>query len=125
MSRQKARANRVAEQIKKEVSQILQSEIKDPRITGFLSVTDVEVSRDLGFARIFVSIYGTDNEKKLTLKALESAQGFIRSEIGNRIRLRHVPEVSFHLDQSIEYGAHISGILKDLKETENRGEDSD
>ncbi len=125
MSRQKARANRVAEQIKKEVSQILQSEIKDPRITGFLSVTDVEITRDLGVAKIFVSIYGTESEKQLTLKALESAQGFIRTEIGKRIQFRHVPEVSFHLDQSIEYGAHISGILNDLKEKENRGEDSD
>ncbi|UNC91838.1 30S ribosome-binding factor RbfA [Candidatus Contubernalis alkaliaceticus] len=125
MSRQKARANRVAEQIKKEVSQILQSEIKDPRITGFLSVTDVEVTRDLGAAKIFVSIYGTESEKQLTLRALDSAQGFIRTEVGKRIQLRHVPEVSFRLDQSIEYGAHISGILKNLKEKENRGEDSD
>lgn len=125
MTRQKARASRVGEQIKKEVSQIIQSEIKDPRFTGFLSVTDVEVTRDLGFARIYVSIYGSESEKQLTLKALESALGFIRSEIGKRIRLRHVPEISFHLDQSIEYGAHITEILNDLKEKEKRGEDSE
>ncbi len=125
MTRQKARASRVGEQIKKEVSQIIQSELKDPRFTGFLSVTDVEVTRDLGFARIYVSIYGSESEKQLTLKALESALGFVRSEIGKRIRLRHVPEISFHLDQSIEYGAHITEILNDLKEKEKRGEDSD
>ncbi len=116
MTTQKDRASRVGEQIKKEVSQILQAEIKDPRFTGFLSVTDVEVSRDLGFARIYVSIYGSEKERQLTLKALESAVGFIRTEVGKRIRLRHVPEISFHLDKSIEYGAHISEILKDLKE---------
>ncbi|PKM83587.1 MAG: ribosome-binding factor A [Firmicutes bacterium HGW-Firmicutes-13] len=125
MAAQRARVGRVAEQIKKGVSQILQSEIKDPRFTGFLSVTEVDVSRDLNYARIYVSIYGTDIEKSLTLKALESALGFIRSEIGKRVRLRHVPEISFHLDKSLEYGAHISEILKDLKEKESRGEESD
>ncbi len=125
MAAQKPRAHRVGEEIKKEVSQILQNEIKDPRLTGFLSVTQVEVTNDLGYARIFVSIYGTEEEKQLTLKALESALGFIRSETGKRIRLRHVPEISFQLDESIEYGAHISEILKDLKEKEGKGEDSD
>lgn len=125
MAAQKARVKRVAEQIKKEVSQILQKEIKDPRFTGFLSVTDVDVSRDLSYAKIYVSIYGSDKEKKLTLKALESALGFIRFEIGKRVRLRHVPEIVFHLDKSLEYGAHISEILKDLKEKEGKGEESD
>ncbi len=125
MAAQKARVGRVAEQIKKGVSQILQTEMKDPRFTGFLSVTEVDVSRDLSHAKIYVSIYGSDNEKSLTLKALESALGFIRSEIGKRVRLRHIPEISFHLDKSLEYGAHISEILKDLKDKEGKGEDSD
>ncbi|RQD75386.1 MAG: 30S ribosome-binding factor RbfA [Candidatus Syntrophonatronum acetioxidans] len=122
MASQKARAYKVAEQIKKEVSQILQSELKDPRLTGFLSVTDVDVTNDLGYARVYVSVYGSEEERSLSLKALNSALGFVRTEIGKRIRLRHVPELSFHLDKSIEYGAHISEILKDLKEKEDKGE---
>lgn len=125
MASQKARAHRVAEQIKKEVSQILQSELKDPRMTGFLSVTDVDVTNDLGYARVYVSIYGSEEERNLSLKALNSAMGFVRTEIGKRIRLRHVPELSFHLDKSIEYGAHITEILKDLKEKEDTGEEGD
>lgn len=121
----RARAFRIAEQIKKEVSHLCQAELKDPRLTGFLSVTDVEVTRDLSHARVYVSIYGTEQERALTLKALDSALGFIRSEIGRRIRLRHVPELSFHLDKSIEYGAHITEILKDLKAKESRGEENE
>ncbi len=125
MSAQKPRAHRVGEQIKKEVSQILQNELKDPRATGFLSVTQVEVTNDLSYARVYVSIYGSEEEKQLTLKALDNALGFIRSEIGKRVRLRHVPEISFQLDESIEYGAHITEILKELNEKEGKGEDSD
>lgn len=122
MASQKGRSYRVAEEIKKEVSQILQNELKDPRLTGFLSVTDVDVTNDLGYARVYVSIYGSEEERSLSLKALNNAIGFVRTEIGKRIRLRHVPELSFHLDKSIEYGAHISEILKDLKEKEDKGE---
>ncbi len=122
MASQKGRSYRVAEEIKKEVSQILQNELKDPRLTGFLSVTDVDVTNDLGYARVYVSVYGSEEERSLSLKALNNAIGFVRTEIGKRIRLRHVPELSFHLDKSIEYGAHITEILKDLKEKEDKGE---
>ncbi len=113
------RVRRVAEQIKKDVSQIIGAEIKDPRVASITSVTDVELSRDLRYASVYVSIYGTDMEKEETLQTLVRASGFIRGEIGRRVRLRYTPEISFYLDKSIEYGAHIEGVIKSLKQAEN------
>jgi len=110
----KQRAQRVGEEIKKEVSSILLSELKDPGLSNMVSLTDVEVSGDLRHARIFVSIYGSRDDQEEALKILEKAKGFIRTEVGKRIRLRHVPELEFRLDRSLEYGAHIDKMLKDL-----------
>jgi len=112
------RIRRVAEQIKKDVSQIIRTELKDPRISGITSVTGVEVSKDLRYASIYVSIYGDNDEQATTLKILEKASGFVRTEISRRIRLRYVPEISFYLDNSIEYGNHIENIIKSLKKDE-------
>lgn len=110
------RAQRVAEEIKREVSNILRNEIKDPRVAalGLISVTGVDVTRDLRHAKIYFSVLGTEDEQKQTSEALMRATGFIRTEIGKRIRLRHIPEVSFHLDRSIAYGAHINQLLREL-----------
>ena len=114
------RKKRLASLIQEEVSDLLQREIKDPRI-GFVSVTDVEVSGDLRHAKIFVSIL--DGDKDETMEALQSAEGFVRTEIGNRIRLRHTPEVIFRYDDSIERGARIFEILEDINEdTEDEAE---
>lgn len=112
MARQ--RALRVAEEIKKEVSDILNMELKDPGLIKMVSVTGVDLSRDLRYAKIFVSIYSNREEQEKILKILDKARGFIRSEIGKRIRLRHTPEIDFHLDRSIEYGARIEQVLKDI-----------
>ncbi len=117
------RVRRVAEQIKKDVSQIIGVEIKDPRVAEITSVTDVELTRDLRCASVYVSIYGTDMEKEETLQALARASGFIRGEIGRRVRLRYTPEISFYLDTSIEYGAYIESVLKSLKKEENSDND--
>ncbi len=114
------RVRRVAEQIKKDVSQIIVAEIKDPRIAEMTSVTDVELSKDLRHASIYVSVYGSEAEREETLQTLARASGFVRSEIGRRIRLRYTPEINFFLDTSIEYGAYIESVLKSLKEEENR-----
>jgi len=114
------RVRRVAEQIKKDIGGIINLELKDPRIASITSVTDVEVSKDLSHAWVYVSIYGTEHEKEETLQTLERATGFVRSEIGRRIRLRYTPEIHFHLDNSIEYGAHIESVIKSLKK--ERGE---
>lgn len=110
------RIRRVAEQIKKDVSAIIASEIKDPRVAGLTSITDVELTKDLRYASIYVSIFGTEAEKEETLQTLIRASGFIRSEIGRRIRLRYIPEISFYLDNSLEYGAHIERVIRSLKE---------
>ena len=110
------RVRRVAEQIKKEVSQIIRSEIKDPRIASLVSVTEVRVSRDLSYATNYVSVYGSEAEKRETFKTLWRASGFIRSEIGKRIRLRRTPEINFAEDSSMEYGARIDEVLKTLHE---------
>lgn len=113
------RVRRVAEQIKKDVSQIIGAQLKDPRVANITSVTEVQLTRDLRYASVYVSIYGSDIEKEKTLQALTKASGYIRSEIGRRIRLRYVPEINFFLDNSIEYGVHIEKVIKSLKEEES------
>ena len=117
------RVRRVAEQVKKDVSQIIGYEMKDPRLAGITSVTDVQLSRDLRYASIYVSIFGSDQVKEETLQTLIKATGFIRTEIGKRIRLRYTPEINFFLDNSIEYGAHIERVIKSLKEDEKSEND--
>jgi ribosome-binding factor A len=107
------RIHRVAEQIKKEVSQLIQNELKDPRV-GFITVTDVEVTGDLQEATIYISILGNESQKQDSLEGLKKAEGFIRREVGKRIRLRHTPEISFVFDGSIEYGNKIEKILSQI-----------
>jgi len=116
------RIRRVAEQLKKDVSAIIAAEIKDPRVAGLTSITAVELSRDLRYASIYVSIFSDEKEKEETLQTLTRASGFIRNEIGRRIRLRYTPEINFFIDNSLEYGAHIDRVIKSLKE-ETGGED--
>ena len=109
------RANRVAEQIKKEIGMIVGTQLKNPKI-GFVTITDVEITNDLQEATIFVSVLGTDYEKRQTLEGLRESKGFLRSEIGKKIRLRKVPEIEFEFDYSIEYGDRIEQLLKQVKE---------
>lgn len=109
------RSNRVAEQIKKELGEILTQKLKDPRV-GFVTVTDVEVTGDLQHAKVFISVLGDEEKKKETFLGLSKAQGFIRSEIGQRIRLRKTPELHFEFDEAIEYGNRIETILRELNE---------
>ena len=109
------RISRVAELIKREVSQMLLHGIKDDRVgAGMVSVTDVDVSGDLQHAKIFVSIYGTDEARTQTMAGLKSATGFVRSELGARIRLRRTPEVVFLEDRSIERGNRVLSLLNQL-----------
>lgn len=113
VNKMSVRANRVAEQMKKELGDILNRKIKDPRL-GFITVTDVDVTGDLQQATIFISILGNEKEREDSLLALEKAHGFIRSEIGNRMSLRKVPELLFEVDSSLEYGNKIDELLRDL-----------
>lgn len=104
------RSQRVAEEMKREIAQILRDEVKDPRI-GFVTITRVEVTRDLRYAKVFVSVFGEEMEKEQSLKALNNASGFVRREIGRRIKLRYTPEILFSFDQSIEHGVKISQLI--------------
>jgi len=109
------RSNRVGEQMKKELGEIIARKIKDPRI-GFVTVTDVQVTGDLQQAKVFISVLGDDLQRENTLKGLAKAKGFIRSEIGQRIRLRKTPEITFEFDESIDYGNRIENLLYQIKE---------
>ncbi|UFU01069.1 30S ribosome-binding factor RbfA [Radiobacillus kanasensis] len=109
------RASRVGEQMKKELGDIIGRKIKDPRV-GFVTVTDVEVSGDLQQAKVFISVLGESKQKQDTLVGLAKAKGFIRSEIGKRIRLRKTPELIFEFDEAIEQGNRIEHILRELND---------
>ena len=111
----RVRVEKVQEMIKQEASNIILNELKDPRVK-FVTVTAVEVTNDLHYAKIFVSLFGNDEEKAQSLKGLEKSLGFIRSEISKKIRLRFMPELSVHVDNSLEYSEHIQKILLDIKE---------
>ncbi|NRD78882.1 30S ribosome-binding factor RbfA [Bacillus sp. BRMEA1] len=118
------RANRVGEQMKKELSDIIGRKLKDPRI-GFVTVTDVQVTGDLQQAKVFISVLGDDEQKENTLKGLAKAKGFIRTEIGHRIRLRKTPEIIFEFDESIDYGNRIETLLTQLHSEESAPEKND
>jgi len=109
-----ARLRRVRESIKKEVSDILRG-FKDPRL-GFVSVVDVDLSRDGRVAKVYVSVLGGSEDKKDTAEALKSGTGFVRTELGRRVKLRHTPEVVFRLDESIERGTRIQQLLGELEQ---------
>ncbi|TVY10614.1 30S ribosome-binding factor RbfA [Paenibacillus cremeus] len=111
----KIRVGRVGEQIKKELSQIIQSELKDPRI-GFITVTGVEVTNDFSHAKVFLSVLGSDEQRDETLKALARSSGFLRSELGKRIQMRKIPTLIFKFDASIDYGSKIESLLHKINE---------
>jgi ribosome-binding factor A len=109
------RPERLSEAIKKEVSELLTEELKDPRI-GFVSITSVEVSKDLRYASVFVSVFGEPDKRKASLEALQKAQGFIRGELAKRIRLRYTPEINFKLDESIERGSRLITLMNEVRD---------
>jgi ribosome-binding factor A len=111
------RIARVAEMIRREVSQLLFSGIKDDRVgMGMVSVTHVDVAGDLQHAKVFVSIYGSDEDKSAAMAGLKSATGFVRSELGNRMRLRRTPEILFVEDASIEQGTKVLSLINRLSQ---------
>jgi ribosome-binding factor A len=111
------RVRKIQEFIKQEVSKMLLNELKDPRI-GFVTVTAVECTGDLREAKVYVSIMGSEEQIADTWKGLQSSLGFIRREIGHRIRLRFTPELTFELDKSLDYSAHIHELLMQIQRDE-------
>lgn len=109
----KMRAERVGEQLKQELMDIINNKVKDPRI-GFLTITDVQVTNDLSQAKVYLTVLGKEKEVDDTFKALEKARGFIKAELGSRLCLRTIPELYFEYDHSIEYGNKIERMIQDL-----------
>lgn len=107
------RSDRVGELMLREISEIIHRRLKDPRV-GFCTVTRVAVSDDLQHAKVYVSTMGSSEESENTLKALERASNFVRREIGQRLEMRHTPEIVFHGDKSIEHLDHIDRLLRQI-----------
>jgi ribosome-binding factor A len=118
------RSERVEGQLKKEISKILQEDLKDPRI-GFVTITRIELTGDLRYARVYFSIMGDDLVKKEGLKGITSAKGFIRKLIAERINLRYVPELYFKLDDSIEYSIDLEKTFERIKNEHKESQSSD
>ena len=117
-----SRHDKLTEAIKKEVSCILHDEIKDPRL-GFVTITDVELSADMRKAKIFFSVLGKDEDCQKTQQALDSALGFIRRLVAERINLKFAPEIIFRQDRSIEYSIHIQQVLEEIKSLKGERKD--
>lgn len=108
------KGTRINGEVRKEMSRIIQEELKDPRIPEMTSVTDAEVTGDLKYAKIYISVLGSDSDKKAAMDGLKSACSFIRSQLAKNINLRNTPELTFVLDESIEYGAKMSKKIAEL-----------
>ena len=106
------RTDRIAEEIKKVISEMIQNELKDPRVKGLISITKVMLTKDLKFCKIYVSVMGADKEE--VIQGIKSGAGYMRKELGNRVQIRILPELQFVIDDSIEYGAHIDKVIKDI-----------
>jgi ribosome-binding factor A len=110
------RPDRVAEAIREEVANFLASDAKDPRLQGLVTVTGVDVTRDLRHARVYVSVLGSDAERAATYEGLDSVAAHLRSRVGRALRLRLAPEISFKEDQSVAHAARIESLLAGLHE---------
>lgn len=119
------RIGRINEEFKKEISKIILNEIKDPRMSAMVSVTDVVVTNDLKYAKVYLSIFSKNEEEKMnTFKALKAATGFMRSRLSKTIKLRTIPSLTLIEDGSIDYGMHIDSLLKNvIKEDKNKDQE--
>ena len=113
MNKNSNRLGRIDEELKKEISSIITYDLKNPNITGMISVTKAKITPDLKYAKVYVSILNSKNVKE-TLAGLKKSSGFVRSEVAKRINLRITPEIIFVLDDSMEYGERIDKILKEI-----------
>ena len=118
MPKNEARLNGINEELKKELSQVISFELKNPNVTGMLSVTRVKITPDFKYAKVYISILNSKNTKK-TMEGLQESAGFLRSKLAKTVNLRITPELVFELDDSLEYGARIDSILKDLNVNKN------
>ena len=106
---------RLNEQIREGLADLLRREMRDPRLSGIISITDVETAPDLTLSKVYVSIYGSDEEITAAFRALRHAAGYLRRELGPRLRTRRLPTLEFHLDESIARGARVLELLRDVE----------
>ena len=118
------RTDRIASEIMREAERIIREDVSDPRTQCMFSITHVDVTRDLRYAKVYVSIYEEDKREPM-MKALKSAAGFIRHNIGRRVQLRYTPELLFELDTTIEYGVHIASLINQVRKTEGSQSDEE
>lgn len=119
------RSKRISEEIKKIVSTLIMTELKDPRIPVMTSITQVETTRDLRFAYIYISILDSKANKAEVLEGLNSSKGFVRREIGKVLKLHYTPEPIFKMDESIENGIYISKLIDDVNKRNSNNDDDD
>ncbi len=112
------RHERLEQDVKIALSDIIMNEVKEPSVTGLISVTDVKITPDQKYATVYVSIYGKTNKNKV-VDALTKAKGFIKKELGRRVRMRNIPEITFKLDNSMEYGEHMDKVIKEVMDKDN------
>jgi ribosome-binding factor A len=115
------RPQRLAEEIREQVARMIASQLKDPRL-GFVTVTRVELAHDLGHARVHVSVLGGEAERRKSLQALQQASGFVRRELGRRLRIRHTPEVEFRYDKGIDATDRVARLLREVEEADQARE---
>ena len=118
------RIDRISEEVRREVDAIIRDELHDPRISGTFSVTRADVTGDLRYAKIYISVFEDDKRDDL-MAALKNAKGYIRRALGKRMIIRYTPELIFVSDKNIEYGVHIAKVLADTLGTEERTNDRD
>ena len=111
------RTDRIASEIMREVKRIIREDVSDPRTQCMFSITHVDVTRDLRYAKVYVSVYEEEKREPM-MKALKSAAGFIRHNVGRQVQLRYTPELLFELDTTIEYGVHIASLINEVRKTE-------
>ena len=118
------RTDRIASEIMREAERIIREDVSDPRTQCMFSITHVDVTRDLRYAKVYVSVYEQEKREPM-MKALRSAAGFIRHNIGRRVQLRYTPELLFELDTTIEYGVHIASLINQVRKTEGSQSDEE
>ncbi|QKZ02976.1 MULTISPECIES: 30S ribosome-binding factor RbfA [Pseudomonas] len=126
MAKEYSRTQRIGDQMQRELAQLIRREVKDPRV-GLVTITAVDVSRDVGHAKVFITVMGQDSAEdiKQTVKVLNAAAGFLRVHLGKEMKLRSVPQLHFHYDESVTRGAQLSALIERAVAEDSQHQDSD
>lgn len=116
------RTDRISEEIKKALSDIIMHELKDPGVTGIISITKVDTTRDLSYSKVYISVLGSNEQKESSIDALKKSAGFMRKMLSTKVKIRHTPQLLFELDNTIEYGAHMDQLIHSLSNDNNKEE---